>query len=227
MTNNHSHAPESGGTEKKGLLIHWATNYDRLLSVISLGMEGRFRRRIIEAAGLSAGQRVLDVGCGTGTLAIEAARTVGSSGRVEGIDPSSEMIARAKSKAPTNLSNPRFQEAGIESLPFPDNSFDSVLSSLMFHHLDSELQKTGLAEILRVLVPGGRLTIIDFAGGGPILHRLASHFVNHGSSDHSHSADPFDALCLEASEIGFRNVSSSHFKPRFLRHLSAEAGADG
>jgi ubiquinone/menaquinone biosynthesis C-methylase UbiE len=211
--------------DKRGQLIHWAANYDRLLSLITLGMEGRFRRRIIEAANLSRGDRVLDVGCGTGTLAINAAKAVGPDGRVDGIDPSPEMIARARSKAQASGQGVQFQEAGIESLPFPDHSFDSVLSSLVFHHLDGPLQQAGLAEIHRVLAPGGRLTIIDFGGQGPLFHRLAAHFLHHASDDHSHSGSPIEQLSLEAAEIGFCNVTSATFNPRFLHRLSAEAGS--
>ncbi len=210
--------PNSGGS-----LIHWAANYDRLLSVITLGMEGRFRRRIIESARLTPGQRVLYVGCGTGTLAIEAARVVGPDGRVDGIDPSREMIARARSKALAKGFRINFHEAGIESLPFPDHCFDAVLSSLMFHHLDRDLQQAGLSEIRRVLVPGGRLTIIDFSGQGPLLHRIAGHLTHHASDDPSHPGTTFEELEAEATRAGFQNVRSSGFKPWFLHRLSAES----
>ncbi len=210
-------------SEKQGQLIHWAANYDRLLSVLTLGQEARFRRRIIESAELSTGHRVLDVGCGTGTLAIEAAKAVGPDGRVDGIDLSPEMIARAKSKARASGQDVYFQEAGIQSLPFADRSFDSVMSSLMFHHLNESMQRAGLAEIHRVLVPGGRLTIIDFAGEGVFLHRLAGHFSDHTAEDHSHSGTHFKRLSLEVAKMGFRNVTSAAFKPRFLHRLSADA----
>ena len=164
-------------------VIHWAAGYDRLLSVVSLGREGKFRTRIVEAAELRPGQRVLDVGCGTGTLVLAAATAVGAEGSVEGIDPSPEMIARAQSKATSGGYSARFQEASIESLPYPDGCFDAVLSSLMFHHLSESQENAGLAEIHRVLAPGGRLTIVDFVGGGPRLHRLAL-FASSFSSAH-------------------------------------------
>jgi len=179
------HQTETPRPETRGQLIHWAANYDRMVTVLTLGREGRFRRRILDAARLAPGGRVLDVGCGTGTLALLAAETVGSDGRVDGIDPSPEMIARARSKVDRSGQSVHFQEAGIESLPFPDRSFDAVLSSLMFHHLDSSLQEAGLREILRVLAPGGRLLLLEHIASGrprtfrwqqrvdPLWHHLA------------------------------------------------------
>ncbi len=222
------HQTETPRPETRGQLIHWAANYDRMVTVLTLGREGRFRRRILDAARLAPGGRVLDVGCGTGTLALLAAESVGSNGRVDGIDPSPEMIARARSKADRSEQSVHFQEAGIESLPFRDRSFDVVLSSLMFHHLDSSLQEAGLREILRVLAPGGRLTIIDFAGRGPLLHRLAAHFAHHKSDHEAHGdEEPFERIRAMAAGLGYRNITTSSFGPRVLRRLSADAALDG
>jgi ubiquinone/menaquinone biosynthesis C-methylase UbiE len=105
---------------------------------------------------------VLDVGCGTGTLAIEVQQHIGNAGRVVGIDPSSEQIARARSKAARRQMQIEFQVGVIEQLAFPDQTFDVVLSTLMMHHLSASLKRQGLAEIARVLKPGGRLVIADF-----------------------------------------------------------------
>ena len=215
--------PQSADRDSESQVIHWAANYDRLLSVVTLGREGRFRRRIVELAELCPGQRVLDVGCGTGTLALAAADAVGSEGNVDGIDPSPEMIARAQSKAKSRGHSARFQQASIESLPYPDGCFDAVLSSLMFHHLSESQENAGLTEIHRVLAPGGRLTIVDFVGGGPLLHRLAAHLSRHSSHQHMNSKDNFDRIALAARKIGFRNVAVAPFHPKFLRCLSADA----
>ena len=105
---------------------------------------------------------MLDVGCGTGTLALEVARRAGRAGRVVGVDPSTEQIARARSKAARHNVPIDFQIGVIEQLPFPDQTFDVVLSTLMMHHLPAPLKRQGLAEIARVLKPGGRLIIADF-----------------------------------------------------------------
>ncbi len=205
----------------EGDVIHWAAGYDRLLGAMTLGLEGRFRRRVVEAAGLSEGERVLDVGCGTGTLALLASTAVGADGCVEGIDPAPEMIARAQAKAKAKRSSANFQVAAIESLPFEDDSFDVVLSTLMFHHLTGPLQRRGLDELRRVLAPGGRVCIVDFDGGGPLFHRLAAHFMAHHHDEEEHG-EGFEALADAARERGFTGVATGRFRPRFLRELRAE-----
>jgi ubiquinone/menaquinone biosynthesis C-methylase UbiE len=107
---------------------------------------------------------VLDVGCGTGTLAIITRERVGAHGRVAGIDPSVQMIARAREKAERAGLPVDFQVGVIEHLAFPDQSFDVVLSTFMMHHLPPDLKRQGLIEVARVLKPEGRLLILDLKG---------------------------------------------------------------
>src|SRR5690349_19036626 len=114
----------------KGATITWARGYDLLVATIMLGFEGRFREKQLKLARLQPGERVLDVGCGTGTLAIAAKRHVGASGSVSGVDPAAEMIERAIRKAGRAGVDVAFQTAAAEELPFADASFDVVLSSL-------------------------------------------------------------------------------------------------
>jgi SAM-dependent methyltransferase len=93
---------------------------------------------------------------------MEVARRVGAAGRVSGVDPGPQQIACARSKATRRNLPIDFQIGVIEQLPFPDQTFDVVLSTLMMHHLPDDLKRQGLAEIARVLKPGGRLVIADF-----------------------------------------------------------------
>jgi ubiquinone/menaquinone biosynthesis C-methylase UbiE len=161
-------------------VLHGARFYDALVWVLTLGRERRFRRRLVELARIGAGESVLDVGCGTGTLAIVARERVGAAGRVGGVDPSPEMLARARRKAARAGADVRFDIASVDALPHPDGSFDAVVSSLMLHHLSDESRRRGMAEIARVLKPGGRFFALDVGGGAPgrrhgFLHRLNRH----------------------------------------------------
>ncbi len=126
------------------------------------GSIGELRRKVLELARLREGAALLDVGCGTGTLAIEAARVAGPAGRVAGVDPAPRQIARARSKAMRSGRPVDFVSGVIEDVPFPDGSFDAVTSTLMLHHLPVDTTARGLAEIRRVLRPGGRLVVADF-----------------------------------------------------------------
>ena len=156
----HTHGHESSA-QTEGRLIRWASFYDALTNIMTLGQADRLRRMTVEQALLQSGETLLDVGCGTGGVTIPAKKQVGESGSVAGIDPAPEMIAVARRKAKRAGIEIDFRIGVIESLPFPDETFDVVTSSLMMHHLPQHLQVRGLAEIWRALKPGGRLLIAD------------------------------------------------------------------
>lgn len=131
---------------------------------LARGRMRQLRRSVLDLAQLRAGESLLDVGCGTGTLAIEAAGLVAGLAKVVGVDPAPRQLARATSKARKTGVAVDFRSAYIEHLPFADNSFDVVFSTLMLHHLAEELRRPGLIEIQRVLTPEGRLVVADFVG---------------------------------------------------------------
>ena len=161
-------------------IVHWAAQYDLLVKVAMLGREGRMRERMLDLARIAPGESVLDVGCGTGTLAIAAKRRVGDAGRVDGVDASPEMIQRAVKKSKRAHSGASFRVAHAESLPFETSHFDVVLSTVMLHHLRRDVRAQAIQEMRRVLKPGGRILIVDF-GKRTAEHRgLMAHFHQHG-----------------------------------------------
>jgi ubiquinone/menaquinone biosynthesis C-methylase UbiE len=162
----HGSSGEAPAQETKGLVLNDGWRYDLgewFHDTFSFhGTFRKLRQRTINLACIQPGEQVLDVGCGTGTLAMEAALRVGRAGRVAGVDPGTQQIARARAKAARRHVSIEFQIGVIEQLPFPDQAFDVVFSTLMMHHLPTPLKRQGLAEIARVLKPGGRVVIADF-----------------------------------------------------------------
>jgi ubiquinone/menaquinone biosynthesis C-methylase UbiE len=164
----------------KGRVIHWAAGYDVLVQLIFLGRERAFRDHLIQLARLAPGESVLDIGCGTGSLAIAAKHRVGPAARVCGIDASPEMVNRARQKAMKARVDVGFAEAVVERMPFPDGHFDVVLSTMMLHHLPGPARSQCLQETVRVLKPGGRLLVVDFGAAPKGSEGLIERFHRHG-----------------------------------------------
>ncbi len=141
-------------------LDHAAAVYDLLAPVMTFGQEGRFRRAVIELLALQGGERVLDVGCGTGVLTRQIAAAGRAPSLVVGVDAAVKMIGVARRKA-AGISNIRFDAEIAEELPYADASFDCAVSTFFFHHVDFDLKVRALNEMWRVLKPGGRGVIVD------------------------------------------------------------------
>ena len=146
--------------ETRGMTLNWmAPFYDRLAQ--RLGVGPPFRARTLAFARLRSGERVLDVGCGTGVLTRLAAKAVAPHGHAVGIDPAPDMIRVALANSAEVRPIVDFKVAAIEDLPFPDANFDAAFASFMIHHLPPDLKQTGLREVHRVLKPGGRFVVVD------------------------------------------------------------------
>ncbi len=204
----HSSSGDASTKETKGLILNGGWRYDLMGWFVDTflfrGQWSELRRKTVTLAGIQPGEHVLDVGCGTGTLALEVARRAGRAGHFTGIDPSSEQIAHARSKAARHNVPIDFQIGVIEHLPLPDQTFDVVLSTLMMHHLPAPLKRQGLAEIARVLKPGGRLIIADFK---PKKERQgqAARFHAGGSS--------MQDLAVMISDAGFEKLEMEEMLP--------------
>jgi ubiquinone/menaquinone biosynthesis C-methylase UbiE len=140
--------------------------YDPVLRLTT--RERSFKHRLLEQASLRDGLEVLDLGCGTGTLAVWAKRSVPGA-RVAGLDGHPKVLARARAKASRERLEIDFHQGLSYELPYSDQSFDRVLSSLFFHHLRDADKARTLDEAHRILRPGGQLHLADW---GPPPDRL-------------------------------------------------------
>lgn len=181
MYSQHSHGVSRERVVTNGRLMHWAGWYDSFVNLMTLGKAGALRQTSIELARLVSGERVLEIGCGTGELALLAESLVGRSGRVVGIDAASEMIEVARLKASRKNVAVEFFIQPVEDMAFADGSFDVVFSSLMMHHLPDTLKEQALSEVRRVLRPGGRLVIIDIRRPTTAAGRLMNSLFLHGA----------------------------------------------
>jgi ubiquinone/menaquinone biosynthesis C-methylase UbiE len=155
----------------------WLTPlYDPLLK---WGMrENAIKSQFIERANIRFGQRVLDLGCGTGTLTLMIQRAHPDA-RVFGIDVDPEILARARQKATRAHSQVVFDQGVAFQLPYRDRSFDRVLSSLVIHHLTDENKRRAILEAYRILKPGGEIHIFDFGEPHNALARLIAAGMRH------------------------------------------------
>jgi ubiquinone/menaquinone biosynthesis C-methylase UbiE len=143
--------------------------YDPLVKLLG---GDRVRRSLVEQADLVEGQTLLDVGCGTGSL-VALVRSLNPGVQVTGIDPDPKALERARRKAVRAGVSIRLDQGFADALPYPDGSFDRVLSSFMFHHVPPAERPRMLGEARRILKPGGSLHLLDFDGPEP---GRAGHF---------------------------------------------------
>ncbi|OGT96404.1 MAG: hypothetical protein A2X80_01155 [Geobacteraceae bacterium GWB2_52_12] len=154
--------------------------YDAGVKLLALpfGGEAALRGKVLGLLPLNPGDNVLEVGCGTGTVMLMAADLVGPGGEVVGIDPSAEMIARARRKiAKSNLSQGAVLQGAGAPLPFSDCSFNSVIFFLVLHEMVQEDRIDSLHEALRVLKPGGHLLVGDFSRPESPVGRLLQQLM--------------------------------------------------
>jgi ubiquinone/menaquinone biosynthesis C-methylase UbiE len=189
--------------------------YNRLKRLLEFGRERAFREDMLRLAALSPGESILDVGCGTGTLALAADRYIGRTGSIYGIDASPEMIERARAKARKRRMNVSFENAAAEALPFPDARFDAVFLTLMLHVLPRNVRRSAVDEIRRVLKPAGRVVIVEFEESGT-RSGIAGHLFRrrHG---HVRIEETLSVL----NEAGLKITKSGPFRKRSLYFVIA------
>jgi SAM-dependent methyltransferase len=198
---------EIRGPERRGFLP--AAGHDWLLPLYDpmhrlLGGPAALDR-LLDQAALAAGQRVLDIGCGTGTLAVRVcARQPGI--QVLGLDPDPKALSRARAKAARSGVSVTWQQGFADALPFPDATFDRIFSSFMFHHLGAKAKRGALREAARVLRPGGSLHLLDFGGSGDHSHGLLGRLLHRSEHLRDNLEGRIPRLFLEAGLNEAREV---------------------
>lgn len=219
-TVKHTHASQTN-PQTRGRTIRWANRYDTTVRLMTLGQDKALREMTADLARIQPGDKVLDVGCGTGDLTIAAKKRAGSTGTVCGIDASTEMIEVARAKV-ANAGIPiEFRVEPIEALSFADNTFDVVVSSLMMHHLPDDLKRDGLAEIYRVLKPGGHLLVVDMKRPTAIASRLLMTLLMH----HGRMDTGVQDLPAILKAVGFTRIETGNTRFLPLGFVRAEVGA--
>jgi SAM-dependent methyltransferase len=177
--------------------------YDPLVRVTT--RERAFKEALIDAAGIEDGMDVLDVGSGTGTLAVWIKqRRPGA--KVRGLDGDPDVLARARAKAEAGGTDIEFTEGLSYELPYPDASFDRVVSSLFFHHLLPADKLRTLAEIRRVLRPGGELHIADWGRPEDPAMRVAARGIRLLDGAESTADNLAGRLPQVIADAGFKRV---------------------
>lgn len=175
--------------------------HDRLIAIYDplhrlLGL-GSAHRQLVDQAEVRPGHRVLEIGCGTGNLAILAKR-LHPQAEVVGLDPDPKALARAERKAGREALSVRLDRGFAEELPYSDASFDRVLSALMFHHLGPQEKVETLREVRRVLAPGGSLHLLDFGGESSHPEGFVARLFNRSDRLRDNLGDRIPTLMRQA-----------------------------
>ena len=184
------------------LSFHWLTPfYDPLLKWVM--REESFKHKLIQQANIHPQMKVLDLGCGTGTLTLMLKRAYPEA-QITGLDVDPQVLDIARNK--TRATDIQWDEGLASSLPYPGSAFDRVVTSLVIHHLNQEDKRRAFKEVYRVLKPHGELHVLDF--GAP--HSSLTRFMTTYMRRLEETADNFDGMIPRfITEAGFRSVNEA------------------
>jgi ubiquinone/menaquinone biosynthesis C-methylase UbiE len=190
----------------------WLTPlYDPFLRLVM--QEYVFKQQLINLAGPKPGERILDLGCGTGTLTLMIQKSQPRA-RITALDGDEKVLAIARRKAlSAGMQSIRWDRGLAYDLPYPDMSFDLVFSSLVIHHLSLPDKQKTFREVKRTLRPGGRFFIADFGPAHDPLMKLATLYM----SLFEETRENFQGLIPEfLIDAGFEQViERDHFRRIF------------
>ncbi len=189
------------GTE--GQMGSWAPYYDFIMGLMTLGKERALREMTVELAGVKPGDKVLEVGCGTGSLSLAAKVQVGPNGEVHGIDAAPEMVEVARRKAARQGADVDFKVGLIQDIPFSRAQFDVVLCSFMIFHMPDDVRREGFKEIARVLKPGGQVVIVDSVSPDQLPRRSLYRLLLSSMAQHT-----LEELRPMLREAGFTEIET-------------------
>ncbi|MFJ5229099.1 class I SAM-dependent methyltransferase [Kitasatospora sp. NPDC088391] len=202
-----------------GNVLTHGRGYDALTGAFFAGRRNAVYRRLAALSGARPGEHALDIGCGTGYLTVRIADRTGPHGTARGIDPSPDLLARARRRA-HGRPGCTFEDGVAEQLPAADDSCDLVVTALMVHHLPEDVRPRALAEMHRVLRPGGRLLLADFRPpAGPVARHLVGAVVG-PVMEHN----PVHLLRPLAEGAGFTVADTGDLAPWFHWVRATKAG---
>lgn len=190
------------------LRFKWLTPlYDFFISITM--PERKIKQALIETANIPAGIKVLDFGCGTATLTIMTKQS-SPGAKVTGIDIDTEILDKAAKKIKEEKLDIFLLDYDGKHLPFQRNAFDRIISCLVFHHLDTDIKQTMLAEIFRVMNKDGQLLIADFGRSKSWVQRTLFNIIRGLDGFKSTDANARGLLPEMITDAGFENVEIKH-----------------
>lgn len=180
--------------------------YDPVLRATA--REDAFKAALVAQAAVTPGMRVLDLGAGTGTLTVMVKQGAPAAA-VVGLDGDAEIVARARAKAARAGVAIRFDEGSAAALPYPDAAFERVVTSLLLHHLSPGDKRRAIAEVFRVLAPGGELHVADWGRPRNVLMRglfLGIQLLDGFATTAENVAGMLPALFREAGFVDVRET---------------------